>query len=140
MSRTETILAKRSTKGGIYDFGDGPVGILPLDGLLFAVVDADRYAEFNQYAWSVNRQGYVFRRDYTINKQVFLHRIVNETPEGWITDHINGGKLWCRGQSLTGPLWHVTCYSEDETPARLEMMRRANERLAGGGPTEREES
>lgn len=36
-----------------------------------------------------------------------------------------GGKFW----SANGR-WYVTCYSEDETPERQEMIRKANERLA----------
>jgi hypothetical protein len=36
-----------------------------------------------------------------------------------------GGKFW----NANGR-WYVTCYSEDETPERQEMIRKANERLA----------
>lgn len=36
-----------------------------------------------------------------------------------------GGKVWAHPGSL-----YVTCYREDETPKRLAMMKRANDRLA----------
>lgn len=35
-----------------------------------------------------------------------------------------GGKVWASGDN-----WYVTCYREHETPERLAMMARANERL-----------
>lgn len=36
-----------------------------------------------------------------------------------------GGKFWNANNR-----WYVTCYSEDETPERKAMIRKANERLA----------
>jgi hypothetical protein len=36
-----------------------------------------------------------------------------------------GGKFWNANNR-----WYVTCYSEDETPERKEMIRKANEKLA----------
>jgi hypothetical protein len=46
-----------------------------------------------------------------------------------------GGKFWNQMHVIPSSMtfsqgWDVTCYSEDETPERKEMVRKTNERLA----------
>jgi len=63
-----------------------------------AVVDADDYEYLAQFNWHLSDQGYALG---TINKKrVRMHRIVNDTPDGFETDHINRNKLDNRRSNL----------------------------------------
>jgi hypothetical protein len=57
----------------------------------YAFVDADRAEEFKQHKWYVNSDGYICRAVPANGRQrtVFMHTIVNQTPEGFETDHKN---------------------------------------------------
>lgn len=59
----------------------------------YALVDCDMYNYLNQWKWyfreSRKGSGYAVRsRD-----KVRMHRLINKTPDGLFTDHINGNKL-----------------------------------------------
>lgn len=60
----------------------------------FTIVDADLFPELNRYKWNLRSHGYVARGDYIPETQgtqiVYLHRVVNQTPPGFSTDHANG--------------------------------------------------
>lgn len=50
------------------------------------------------YSWYENKNGYVISRRKTDRLQcgyedIFMHRLVNDTPKGMVTDHINRDKL-----------------------------------------------
>lgn len=67
-------------------------------------VDDEDYEFLSQWNWQ-NSGGYVRRTEYRANKklangkhqsinEVFtMHRVINKTPDGFDTDHINGDKL-----------------------------------------------
>lgn len=55
------------------------------------VVDDGDYEKFNHYQWRLSKAGYVSRREG--DKRIFLHREICQTPDGYVTDHINGNKL-----------------------------------------------
>lgn len=55
------------------------------------VIDDDSYEKVKHWVWRLNKYGYVSRREK--DKRIFLHREIMQTPEGYITDHINGNKL-----------------------------------------------
>lgn len=60
------------------------------------LVDDDDYEMLSKYRWHITAKGYVVRRPYVNGKKlkiVWMHRLVNKTPEGFITDHINHDKL-----------------------------------------------
>ena len=65
----------------------------------------------------------------------FVHHQTSEHVTEWrfIGALGFGGKFWRtrsrRPDGSWGDWWHVNCYSEDETPARLAMIDRANARL-----------
>lgn len=64
----------------------------------FALVDDADFKYLNQSKWSVNTGGYAVTR---INREkVYMHRVINETPEGFHTDHINRNKLDNRRSNL----------------------------------------
>lgn len=58
-------------------------------------VDACDWERLLKFSWSKNGSGHVYRQGLTNGKHwnVFMHRVVNKTPKGCFTDHINGNKL-----------------------------------------------
>lgn len=68
-------------------------------GKLVTLVDADSYESLIQWNWCFDER-YVYRRHHLrmegkkqIHQKIYLHKLVNNTPEGLDTDHINGNKL-----------------------------------------------
>lgn len=58
------------------------------------IIDSDDYEKVKKYSWRI-RLGYA-TTEYQINKirhLVFLHRLINNTPDNLFTDHINRKKL-----------------------------------------------
>lgn len=57
-----------------------------------AIVDAARFKEFSQFHWLVNADGYPFRIVWENGKRrtVYMHQVINQTPEGFQSDHKNG--------------------------------------------------
>lgn len=72
----------------------------------FALVDDDTFEYLSQWKWRANKLGYPCRfTDYKqggkrIYKCIFMHRVVNNTPDGLFTDHINRNKLDNRKENL----------------------------------------
>lgn len=65
--------------------------IIPPEGSIFlqisggvALVDEDLVEELGSMLWSVNRAGYAVD-----GRGISMHRYVNKTPKGSLTDHIN---------------------------------------------------
>ena len=72
----------------------------------FVLVDKDDYFFLSKLSWSLTR-GYATRRQHIsskggvcIRKTVIMHRVINNTPKGMDTDHINGDKLDNRKENL----------------------------------------
>jgi hypothetical protein len=79
-----------------------------------AIVDDADFDYLNQWKWYLGAHGYavrqVFNKDkytklahamrYRANEIVYMHRLVNDTPEGFVTDHINQNPLDNRRQNL----------------------------------------
>lgn len=66
----------------------------------FALVDDEDYEFLNQWKWRFGKNGYASRTQYLgggkkHQKQVgiYMHKLVNKTPQGFHTDHINHNKL-----------------------------------------------
>jgi len=66
----------------------------------FATVDNDDFEYLNQWKWYINNNGYAIRTKYTKlgfkkykMKKVYMHRVVNNTPDNLQTDHINHNQL-----------------------------------------------
>jgi len=66
------------------------------------IVDAEDYEELNKHKWYCCSRGYARRHIYKNQKggSLFMHRIVNQTPEGLQTDHIDRDKLNNRKSNL----------------------------------------
>lgn len=65
----------------------------------FVIVDEDEFEELNKVKWHFMK-GYAVRRVYfgsengkQIFKDIYMHRLINHTPDGFETDHINRDKL-----------------------------------------------
>lgn len=69
---------------------------IPLTKGAYAIVDKDDFEWLNQWKWYINNRGYALRsvRVATNKKRpLFMHRLLNKTPDGFDTDHINGNPL-----------------------------------------------
>lgn len=67
---------------------------IPLTQGKFALVDDEDYAEISKFKWH-SSHGYAQAGKKVSGKwvMIYLHRVVNMTPAGMYTDHINGNKL-----------------------------------------------
>jgi len=68
----------------------------------FTIVDDDMFDYLNQWKWYLNNDGYAVRSKRVFNgkKHIFMHRLVNNTPDNMQTDHINRDKLDNRNENL----------------------------------------
>jgi len=76
---------------------------IPLTQNKFAIVDDEDFDQVNQYKWYFNN-GYA-RRWYLDKKTkkegyMTMHRLINNTPKGMDTDHINHNGLDNRKENL----------------------------------------
>lgn len=79
---------------------------IPLTKGRFAIVDDEDFEYLNQFKWHVSHN-YAKHR-LPVNKEsgekygkfLSMHRVVNKTPEGMDTDHINGNGLDNRKENL----------------------------------------
>jgi hypothetical protein len=56
------------------------------------IVDDDDFEYLSQFNWYCDNKGYACR-GFQRHKKIFMHRVVNVTPTGFETDHINRNKL-----------------------------------------------
>jgi len=68
----------------------------------FAIVDEEDYEWLMQWKWKLNINGYAARTTRSKSKFacVYMHRLINQTPEGFDTDHINRNRLDNRRSNL----------------------------------------
>lgn len=64
----------------------------------FALVDDEDFDFLSQWKWRISGSGYAISGSKS--KRVFMHRVINNTPEGYDTDHINRDKLDNRRENL----------------------------------------
>jgi len=67
------------------------------------VVDSDLFEWLNQWKWQPTPEGYACRYERVQKgkyKKIYLHSLINGTPQGLRTDHKNGIKLDNRRQNL----------------------------------------
>lgn len=66
-----------------------------------AIICACHYEKVVPYKWTYSH-GYAYRKHKVGNKWVnqYLHQVINNTPKGWFTDHINQNKLDNRCENL----------------------------------------
>ena len=68
----------------------------------YAIVDDDDFDFISQRPWCFHNQGYAVSNKIINGTQrtFWMHRIINKTPKGKPTDHINGNKLDNRKENL----------------------------------------
>ena len=60
-----------------------------------AIVDSDMFDYLNQFKWRYHNLGYA-----VTGRGIYMHKIINKTPNGFETDHINRNKLDNRKSNL----------------------------------------
>lgn len=75
---------------------------IPLTKGKFAIVDNEDFKKISQHKWHLSTQGYAFRcfRENGKMKNILMHRLINKTQKGKLTDHIDGDKLNNRRNNL----------------------------------------
>ncbi len=73
---------------------------IPLTQGKFAIVDDDYYWELSKHKWCVSAFGYAVKKTPGTNGIIWMHRLINNTPEGFETDHINRDRLDNRKENL----------------------------------------
>src|SRR3990167_164487 len=68
----------------------------------YALVDDEDFKELNQSKWLCDSSGYAGRDvgGRKNKKRILMHRLLNNTPKGFHTDHINRDKLDNRKENL----------------------------------------
>ena len=66
---------------------------------MFSLVSEVDFELVSKYKWHIDSQGYV-RTELNRGKFMSMHRLINNTPQGWDTDHINRNKLDNRRENL----------------------------------------
>jgi hypothetical protein len=72
--------------------------LIPLSQNKFAQVDDDLFDYLSQWKWFFDgdyarRHVYEYKNGKKIQKNIQMHRLVNKTPKGKFTDHIDGNPL-----------------------------------------------
>jgi hypothetical protein len=74
-----------------------------------ALVDADLVGELGKHKWHLGTGGYAF--GYIDKRLIAMHRVVNATPKGMETDHINHVRLDNRRCNLRTCTRLQNCYN-----------------------------
>lgn len=68
--------------------------IIKLSKGMETIVDDEMFDYLNQWKWHLSCKGYASRGVRKPYKHaIFMHRLINETPKEFQTDHINNNKL-----------------------------------------------
>ena len=59
----------------------------------FALIDGEDFEYLSQWKWYLNSNGYARATLPGSDKKTYMHQLVNKTPKGLVTDHINRDKL-----------------------------------------------
>ncbi len=78
---------------------------IPLTRGQFAVVDDEDFEFLSQWKWHALKQPntYYAARTVRVNGRkvtIWMHREINKTPDGMLTDHLNGDGLFNRRHNL----------------------------------------
>lgn len=75
--------------------------LIPLSNGLFAIIDRSDYELVCNAKWNYHR-GYALKSQMKngVSRKVYMHRVINGTPDGMLTDHRNGNRLDNRRSNL----------------------------------------
>ena len=69
----------------------------------YALIDEEDFEKVNSFSpWYENDQGYAIKKTRRGGKNISIrmHTLINDTPKGLVTDHINGNRLDNRKENL----------------------------------------
>jgi len=70
--------------------------LVPLSQDKFAIIDVEDAEEIGKYNWHLNNHGYAVRKSSAVFAKpamITMHRVINNTLEGFDTDHIDGNRI-----------------------------------------------
>lgn len=76
----------------------------------FALVDDEDFKALNQWKWHISNRGYAKKSASVGERQ--MHVIVNKTPKGLVTDHINGNRLDNQKYNLRSITRSENCFGQ----------------------------
>ena len=82
----------------------------------YAIVDEDDFDMVNKLSpWHENDQGYAVKKTKINGKSISIrmHALINGTPKGLVTDHINGNKLDNRKENLRSVGQMINCWNAE---------------------------
>lgn len=94
------------------------MGKIALTKNKYALVDDDLVDSLNQWKWRIGGHGYATRalpkQERVNGKQgnIFMHRVIDETPTGQYIDHINHNKLDNRKENLRRVTYSQNCMNK----------------------------
>ena len=78
--------------------------LIPLTNNMSAIVDLIDYEELSKFKWHARKCDSLWyacgMHKNKDNSTVYMHRYINKTPKGFVTDHINGNTLDNRRSNL----------------------------------------
>lgn len=94
---------------------------IPLTHGAVAIVSNEDYKEVSRLSWYLTSHGYA--ANHTTSGFVYLHRFVNNTPDGYSTDHINGNKLDCTRINLRTATQSQNCANASKIKNRTSQFK-----------------
>ena len=83
-----------------------------------ALVDEEDFQKVDQFSpWYENEQGYAIKKTRIKGKNVSIrmHALVNDTPKGLVTDHINGNRIDNRKSNLRSVGQMINCWNRERS-------------------------
>lgn len=84
----------------------------------YAIVDDDDYEKVDRLSpWYETDSGYAIKKTRIKGKNISIrmHSLINNTPKGLVTDHINGNKLDNRKSNLRSVSQMINCWNKAKT-------------------------
>ena len=81
----------------------------------YAIVDEEDFDMVDGFgSWYENEHGYAVKRTTSLGKKITIrmHALINKTPKGLVTDHINGNRLDNRKSNLRSVGQMINCWNK----------------------------
>lgn len=84
----------------------------------YALVDEEDFQKVDRFSpWYENDQGYAIKKTRIKGKSlsIRMHALINGTPKGLVTDHINGNRLDNRKGNLRSVGQMINCWNKEKS-------------------------